>query len=625
MPLMACFFSFSLNAQMLDDSLIIKEIPSFEESFQVHTTDPEKLMVDTLLAKIIPTVDIETVEDRISCLQLDMPIVVNKTVCGFINFFTVRKRNYTQTMLERKNYYFPIFEYYLKKHEMPDALKYLSIVESGLNFKAVSRTGAVGLWQFMPGTGKDFYLTQNAMIDERQHPYLATEAACKFLKYLYRTFGDWELALAAYNCGPGNVSKAIKKSGKRGFWEIYPFLPQETRSYVPQFHAVVYAMNFAGEHLIFPDVDSILVAPPLDTFKIDKTFDLFKLEAILGLPVNSLRHHNPLLRTHVFPGHPDFHFMVPTTHSSLLAANLNQFIDSAKVTSFPAMGVQKKGGNESWTFYQAKKGESIQDIARRFSVSAREIQKWNHLKSNNLAHNHRLKIKHLPVQELETAKVEVPQKGEHWLSKTHQSEFHIVEKGERLYQVGVRYGKTTEELKRYNGLTSNHVREGQRLWLVAGKQPEWLAEWSDSNNTIPVNKSAFHTVSVGEGLYSISKTHGCTISQIKEWNNLKTDEIREGQVISLFPNDLVATEALESDSIKEQNGMEARVIAKSTSKARPLVKKSNMDLARVYHVQKGDTLYSITRKFTRLTVKDLIRINKLKDKNIKPGQQLIIG
>ena len=178
------------QAQFLPDSLIDNDLLMLREHENLESYALDRIGSDTLYSRYVPTIDMETIEDRASCLNLDMPLVINKTVCGFIHFFAVRKRNYTQTMLERKNYYFPIFEYYLKKHQMPDALKYLSIVESGLNFKAKSRTGAVGLWQFMPGTGKDFYLAQNQLIDERRNPYLATEAACKFLKYLYGVFRD---------------------------------------------------------------------------------------------------------------------------------------------------------------------------------------------------------------------------------------------------------------------------------------------------------------------------------------------------------------------------------------------------------------------------------------------------
>lgn len=617
------FFSGFAQEKFHTDSLIHSEIPAFEEAFNIHSSQPEKIVADTLMAKIIPSVDMETVEDRIACLDLDMPIVVNKTVCGFIQFFTVRKRNYTQTMLERKNYYFPIFEYYLKKHEMPDALKYLSIVESGLNFKARSRTGAVGLWQFMPGTGKDFYLTQNQLIDERQHPYLATEAACKFLKYLYRLYGDWELALAAYNCGPGNVNKAIKKSGKRGFWEIYPFLPQETRSYVPQFHAVVYAMNFAAEHNIYPDIDSILVTPPLDTFRIAKSFDVFKLEAILGLPLHSLRHCNPTLRTHVFPVQEGFHLLVPTSHSPLLSANLDRYLDSAKIENWPVdENKRKHKDNRHWIYFTARRGADLNNIAQKHQVSLQQLKKWNHLASNTLRKSVKLKILQEPI-ELPSATAssrEKPVSQEHWVQKSHQEDYHLVEKGEKLYQIAVRYGKTIQELKKWNQLADSRVREGQKLWLKSNSIDTLNSEFNSSKSS----EVTVHIVKSGEGLFAVSRQYGLSQVQLREWNNLQSDELKEGQILHLVPPQMASGEAsiVDSSVAEVSQKLPHKSVKGNRNKPSRLQK---MDVAKVYHVQKGDTLYSITRKFSRLSIKELIRLNKLKDKNIKPGQQLIVG
>lgn len=621
--ILGCYPSYA-QENFLADSLINSEIPVFEEAYSLHASVPEKIMADTLMAKIIPTVDIETVEDRIACLNLDMPIVVNKTVCGFIQFFTVRKRNYTQTMLERKNYYFPIFEYYLKKHGMPDALKYLSIVESGLNFKARSKTGAVGLWQFMPGTGKDFYLTQNQLIDERQNPYLATEAACKFLKYLYRLYGDWELALAAYNCGPGNVNKAIKKSGKRGFWEIYPFLPQETRSYVPQFHAVVYAMNFAAEHNIYPDVDSILVTHPLDTFHVAKSFDVFKLEAILGLPLHSLRHCNPTLRTHVFPAKEGFHLLVPTSHSFLLSANLDRYLDSAKIDRWPVDELNPKPKDSGhWIYFTARKGTELQEIAEKHQVSVHQLKKWNHLASNRIKKSTKLRMRRIGEEHpsLPGPTPESPVSQEHWVAKSNQGDFHLVEKGEKLYQIAMRYGKTTQELKKWNQLADARVSVGQKLWLKPNNEITNSSSDSIESNSVEPN---CHTVKACEGLFAISRQYGLSLVQIREWNNLRTDELKEGQVLNLFPPQVSSSEVSAMDSSAGE--ILDRKVNKSTKASRnKSFRVQKMDVAKVYHVQKGDTLYSITRKFSRLSIKELIRLNKLKDKNIKPGQQLIIG
>jgi membrane-bound lytic murein transglycosylase D len=614
----------NLYGQIHIDTLIYSELPSFDEAIQTHNSDPYQVMADTFLTRIIPSVDMETIEDRASCLNLDMPLVINKTVCGFIHFFTVRKRNYTQTMLERKNYYFPIFEYYLRKHEMPDALKYLSIVESGLNFKAKSRTGALGLWQFMPGTGKDFYLAQNNLIDERQNPYLATEAACKFLKYLYRLYGDWELALAAYNCGPGNVNKALKKSGKRGFWEIYNYLPQETRSYVPQFHAVVYAMNFASEHNIFPDVDSILVSHPMDTFQIARAFDVFKLEAILGLPLNSLHHANPTLRTNVFPGTAGIQFLVPSSHSGLFASNLDKWLDSAKVIHNPQPEHLDKSAKFRWEFYSGKKGESIVSIANRFQTKTADLKKWNRLAHNHLKKSQKIKIRVAAFPETDDKPIPAnPEKTtglqNHWVAQSDNSDFHLVAKGEKLYQVAIRYGKTVSELKKINSLSSSKINEGQKIWLNSEKMAAAFQVKSDSILTSGPENAGLHTVLSGEGLFSISREYGISIAQLRQWNNLKSDILKTGQVLCLVnPQN-------ENKMLASTDSTEERPIVKNKKIKSIQAKVNQAEIAKIYQVQKGDTLYSISRKFTHLTIKDLIRINKLKDKKLKPGQNLIIG
>ena len=197
----------------------------------------------------IPEHNYELVADQMTCITEEIPLTFNSRVYGFINYFGVRNREYTRGILKKKDVYFPLFEKYLSKYGMPDELKYLSIVESGLEPRAISRAGAGGLWQFMPYTGRSYGLHQDFYINERFDPDAATEAACKYLKMLYNMFGDWELALAAYNSGPGNVRKAIRKSGyQKGFWNVYKYLPRETRSYVPQFVAIIYVINYADDY-----------------------------------------------------------------------------------------------------------------------------------------------------------------------------------------------------------------------------------------------------------------------------------------------------------------------------------------------------------------------------------------
>ncbi|RZK15106.1 MAG: lytic transglycosylase domain-containing protein, partial [Hymenobacter sp.] len=194
-----------------------------------------------------PTTLQELVGDRMSCFETAAPHEFNNAVMAYVRLFTERQRGYTQRVLERREFYFPIFEKYLAQYHLPDELKYLSVVESALLPNAKSGVGAVGLWQFMPPTASDLRLKRDEWVDERMHPEKATEAACRYLRSLYSTFHDWELVLAAYNWGTGNVQRVIRKTGKRNFWEMYPHMPAETRNYVPTFTAIMYAMTYAKE------------------------------------------------------------------------------------------------------------------------------------------------------------------------------------------------------------------------------------------------------------------------------------------------------------------------------------------------------------------------------------------
>ncbi len=263
---LAPFVSFA-QEELERDSLVISNATLFVDSISA-SKDTIKAELVALPSNLdfIPADDTpELISDRLSCLKT-IPLTYNSKVHGFIEYFTVRDRDYTRSMLRKKDLYFPLFEKYLKQYNIPEELKYLSIIESALSPRAVSRARAVGLWQFMSGTGKYFGLRNDWYFDDRMDPEKATDAACRYLSQLYSIFGDWQLALAAYNSGPGTVRLAIRRSGyKKTFWEVYPHLPRETRSYVPQFIAMIYAMNFTTEHNIFEDSREEII--PHDTIK----------------------------------------------------------------------------------------------------------------------------------------------------------------------------------------------------------------------------------------------------------------------------------------------------------------------------------------------------------------------
>ncbi|MDQ3291449.1 MAG: transglycosylase SLT domain-containing protein, partial [Bacteroidota bacterium] len=317
-----------------------KEVVLADTLYPTALTDTVQLADTTRLEEIlglalpdsVPMVTNDLIMDRLSCLQKEIPLHFNPYVRGFVDYFTIRNRKYSRRVLSRENVYFPLFEQYLAKYNLPNELKYLAVVESALLPKAVSRAAAVGLWQFIPSAASDYKLKMNAYIDERMDPEKATDAACRYLRNLHRMFGgNWELALAAYNCGPGNVRKAIKRAGGQAdFWAIFPFLPKETRGYVPSLTAIIYTMNHAVEHEITPD--TLLYATATDTILINQSLDLKKLSMQLNLDPEELPKLNPEVKKAILPVNiRNYPLKVPTTHKTLLASNRTTILDSCKL------------------------------------------------------------------------------------------------------------------------------------------------------------------------------------------------------------------------------------------------------------------------------------------------------
>lgn len=281
---------------------------------------------------------------RLAEIPSVVDLTYNRIVKNYINVYTRKRREQVRIMLGLSNYYFPIFEEVFDFYGVPYELKYLSIIESALNPRAVSRAGAVGTWQFMYSTGKHYGLTINSLVDERRDPLQATRAAARFLVDLYGIYGDWTLALAAYNCGPGNVNKAIRRSGgKRSFWEIYYYLPRETRGYVPAFIAATYTMNYYSEHLLSPA--PLKLPRYTDTIMIDEPLHLRQVSEVLGLPLDQLRDMNPQYRQDLIPATPAKHYAlkIPSDKTgpfidlqdSIFAYKDSIFFDQGKLVASP--------------------------------------------------------------------------------------------------------------------------------------------------------------------------------------------------------------------------------------------------------------------------------------------------
>ncbi|MDR1973739.1 MAG: transglycosylase SLT domain-containing protein [Bacteroidales bacterium] len=319
-----------------------------------------------------------------------VPLVYNPKVKSYIRAYTNDKRKQLNVMLSLAQYYFPVFEEIFVRFGVPPELKYLAIIESALNPRAMSRVGATGLWQFMYQTGQMYNLKVNPFVDERLDPVKATEAAARYLSDLYRSFGDWTLVLAAYNCGPGNVNKAIRKAGgKTDFWKIYHFLPAETRNYVPAYIGATYAMNYYAEHDIpAPSNDFPMLT---DTVIVSKDVDFNTIASTLDLPLQTLRDLNPQYKQDVVLG--------GTQHYSL---RLPVYIIPHYLEMQDTIAQQFEIINREITLtYRIKQHETLSGIAARFDVTVKDLMTWNKLKSTTIYPNQTLQI-HTTQKALET-------------------------------------------------------------------------------------------------------------------------------------------------------------------------------------------------------------------------------
>jgi membrane-bound lytic murein transglycosylase D len=441
---------------------------------------PEEL---ALMVEIVPNEPDDVIADRLSCLESDIPLVYNDFVRNFIDYFTIRNRKYTRTMLTRENVYFPLFEKYLKKHNMPDELKYLAIVESGLNPLAQSPVGAAGLWQFMKPTGREYGLHQTQYIDERLDPEKSTEAAMLFLRRLHKYYGDWELALAAYNCGQGNVNKAIRKAGgKRSFWDIFPYLPRETRGYVPSMTAVRYAMHYAGEHNIFSD--SILYQPEVAYLEVTQELELERLAAELHLSPEELLALNPELKKNTIPGNK-YKLRVPSSRATLLATAEDQscillaaapaplqqntlaqapvLLASAR-TEAPA---EKEASIKTTKVtYTVQRGDNLISIARRHDVTVDQLKEWNNLHNSYITANQKLQIMQQGSATTAILASSNQTKADSRSAVEKKELIHHVQPGDTLWQISRKYdGISVEQIKKLNKLKSNNLKPGQKLIL----------------------------------------------------------------------------------------------------------------------------------------------------------------
>jgi len=416
-------------------------------------------------AEFVPTDQAPAlIADRLHTLERTIPLTYNHRIHSFIDYFLIRNRDYTRTILRKKDLYFPVFEKYLKHYGLPDELKYLAIVESGLNPRAVSRARAVGLWQFIGSTGRHMGLRNDGFTDDRMDTEKATDAACRFLLQLHGMFNDWELALAAYNSGPGTVRKAIRRAGyKRNFWDIYPFLPRETRAYVPQFVAIIYAVNHAEDHNLFEEAREQRM--PADTLHIKRFTNLETLASLTGTCLEDIHRLNPWIINNALPQNGrGYTLELPRAAMHRLQQHRTAILDSAHRSNRGQIELlaQRNTGNTAgreMIVHRVRAGEVLGGIAQRHGVRVADIQTWNNLRGNLIREGQRLTLWVLPTHPSVTARRETRKAD----SEKIAGPVYVVQPGDTLWGISQRTGLTVDQLKQLNNLSNSRLQAGQTL------------------------------------------------------------------------------------------------------------------------------------------------------------------
>ncbi len=342
----------------------------------------------------VPVYSNEDIKTRLSLLETEIPLDYNDQVRPYIDLYTVRKRKLLAKVLTLSKLYFPTIEEIFDREGIPLEMKYLAVIESALNHAATSPVGAAGMWQFMAPTGNMYGLKTTSSLDERRDFIKSTEASVMYFKNSYRVYGDWLLVIASYNCGMGNVNKAIRKSGgKRSFWEIMPYLPRETRGYVPAFIAANYAMNYASEHNIYPaELD---LNYHTDTVQVDNRYSLEQLSMALDISVAEIKLLNPSLRRGYIPFTANKVSLTLPYNKIIKFASVNN-IENLNLADEQLMALANSKVKESKVadkiFYRVRKGDLLASIANEYNVTVKQLKKWNRIKGAKLKKGQRLKI-----------------------------------------------------------------------------------------------------------------------------------------------------------------------------------------------------------------------------------------
>jgi membrane-bound lytic murein transglycosylase D len=525
-----------LGQLIIKDSPIISALDSLVniKYFKDHpfTTDTSILNTNGFNPFDVPVYPDSIYQQRIEKLNHETPmdLVFNRQVKNFIHLYAVKKRELTSKVLGLSELYFPMFEEQLDKYDLPLELKYLAVVESALNPTAGSRAGAKGIWQFMYGTGKVYGLKVTSYIDYRYDPYKATIAACEHLQDLYNIYDNWSLAMAAYNSGAGNVNKAIRRAGGvKSYWAIWPFLPRETRGYVPAFIAVTYVMNYAAEHNLYP-LDPGILYNGIDSVTVKDVLSFDQLNEMLGIPMEDLKFLNPSFKKGVLPvtKEKQYSLWLPKTYIGDFINNEKELYayKTSKGVEKDKLLAQIKKAQER-TVHVVRSGENLGLIAKRYHVYISQLKAWNGLRGSTIYPGQRLIV--YPSAKYDPRKYQQKTASTKKSTKGLDKQTHTVKYGENLGLIANKYNCSVSDLKSWNNLRGNTIQPNQKLIVYKPK------EQTTAQETGGDKKYLYHTIRPGDTLWDIAKLYdGVTVSQIKKLNNISNArKLKPGQKIKV--------------------------------------------------------------------------------------------
>jgi len=411
--------------------------------------------------------------ERLKRMNAFITLPFNETVKNYMILYSERSRSKMEHILGLSTHYFPIFEEILDRYDMPLELKYMAVIESALNPVARSRAGARGMWQFMYQTAKLYDLKITSFVDERLDVEKSADAAARYLQDAYNIFGDWSLAISSYNCGAGNVNKAIRRAGgRRDFWSIYPFLPRETRGYVPAFVGAMYAMTYYKEYGLVPE--PVQLPAHLDTFEINRNLHFKQVNELAGVPLEVLRELNPQYTHDIVPGNDGTYIMqLPYSYSSAFIA-VSDSVYTYKADTLMSPSVMKsiaQGGDGASIRYKVRSGDNLSRIGARYHVSVAQLKRWNHLKSNNLRIGQRLTIYtngyNPPAPKASSSATSEPKPNPSKAPAATAAEgtyvTYTVKSGDSLYTISKNYpGVSAQDIMKFNGISSR-IKPGMKI------------------------------------------------------------------------------------------------------------------------------------------------------------------